>query len=479
MSHFRLSNLCIFAITLFLIGCSTLTELRLDLADKVFGREPPNPPAELKEITPSKLVKVLWSAQLGETDRYDYTPALEAGFVYAVNTKGELAKLNADNGRQEWRVNSEEEISGGVGVGGGLALIGTNRGNVIAYDVSGKQVWKSQLSSEVLSAPRYFDSMVIVRSGDNRIYGLDASDGSRKWVYERKVPALSLRSNAGIVVDGGAVYAGFSGGKMVAIRADNGSLLWEATVAVPKGVTEIERIADITSLPVTAGPVVYSVAYQGRIAAVDRINGKVLWNRQISSYSGLDFKSEKIYVSHALGSVYSLDYATGRTFWRQGDLLNRRLTTPLATDHFVAVGDLEGYVHFIDLESGKFSARIQVGSEPVMSMIAGDSASQVIVATRNGGIYALRVEDMAVSNAPVKKPQDSVPKAEVKPEATLDEIEPELDEIDSSIGTVDKIKPEGEGAEDEPRSILFKKDAILVPDNDAGGGPGIKLPRSE
>lgn len=392
MNHCKLSNICLLAVALFLTSCTLLTELRLDLADRVFGREPPNPPAELKEITPSKTIKLAWSSQLGDTQRYDYTPALEAGFVYAVNAEGDLAKLDAENGHQEWRVNAEEAISGGVGVGGGLVLVGTNRGQVIAYDVSGKLVWKSQLSSEVLSAPRYFDSMVIVRSGDNRIYGLDAADGSRKWVYERKVPALSLRSSAGVVVDGGAVYAGFSGGKMVAVRVDNGKLLWEATVAVPKGVTEIERIADITSLPVVAGPVVYAVAYQGRVAAVDRANGKVLWNRQISSYSGMDVADEKIYVSHALGSIYSLDYATGRTFWRQGDLLNRRLTRPLVMGELIAVGDLEGYVHFLRLEDGKFSARTKIDDNPVMSLIAGDSSSQLIAATRNGGLYALSVE---------------------------------------------------------------------------------------
>jgi outer membrane protein assembly factor BamB len=464
MSHYRLSNICILTITLFLVGCSTLTELRLDLADKVFGREPPNPPAELKEIVPSKTVKIVWSSQLGKTERYDYTPALEAGFVYAVNTQGDLVKLGAENGRQEWRVNADEAISGGVGVGGGLVLVGTNRGNVLAYDVSGKLVWKSQLSSEVLSAPRYFDGMVIARSGDNRIYGLDAVDGSRKWVYERKVPALSLRSTAGIVVDGGAVYAGFSGGKMAAVRADNGKLLWEATVAVPKGVTEIERIADITSLPVVAGPVVYAVAYQGRIAAVDRVNGKVLWNRQISSYSGIDFENEKIYVSHALGSVYSLDYATGRTFWRQGDLLNRRLTRPVATSEFIAVGDLEGYVHFIDLDDGKFVSRIKIDSEPVMALIYGSSSSQVIAATRNGGLYALSVEGNAISKSSVTNLREST-------------AEPETSETRGEALEIDSVDSDGE--EDTPRSILFKKDSMLLPDSEVEPAPGIILPKSQ
>ncbi|MGJ8620794.1 MAG: outer membrane protein assembly factor BamB [Methylophilaceae bacterium] len=452
---------CLFASLLLLAGCSFLTELRLDVADRVFGREPPNPPAELEEITPTLNVKRDWSTQVGETDRYDFTPAVEAGAVYAANSEGELGKWDIENARQAWRIDVEEAISGGVGVGGGLVMVGTNRGHVMAYDFNGKLVWSVQLSSEILSAPRYADSLVIVRSGDNHIYGLDAIDGSTKWVYERKVPALSLRSTAGVIVDGGAVYAGFSGGKMVAIRADNGKLLWEATVAIPKGVTEIERIADITSLPVVSGPVVYAVAYQGRIAAIDRLSGKVLWNREISSYSGIAHEGSKIYVSHALGSVYSLSDDTGRTYWRQGDLLNRRLTTPLVLKGYVVVGDLEGYLHFLDIESGQFAARIKVDDEAVMSMTKGKSSSQLIAATRGGGLYAVSLDSQLTSSALSVKKQDSRAKAEE------DTIEAETNSVAD------------EDEDQNQKSILFEQDSVLLPGSRESGGPGITLPRAE
>ncbi len=454
---------------LVLVGCSALTELRLDMADKLFGREPANPPAKLKEISSSKTAKINWSSQLGETRNYDFTPVLEAGSVFAANAEGDLVKLDVDSGQQAWRINIGEAISGGVGAGGGLALVGTNRGRVFAHDMNGQLVWKSQLSSELLSAPQYTDGMVIARSGDNRIYGLDAADGARKWVYERKVPALSLRNSAGIVIDGGVVYAGFSGGKMAAIRADNGRLLWDATVAVPKGVTEIERIADITSVPVVAGPVVYAVAYQGRAAAINRTNGKVLWNRQISSYAGMSFAHEKLYVSHALGSVYSLDYATGRTFWRQGDLLNRRNTKPVLISDMVVVGDLEGYVHFMSIDDGKFVARIKVDNHAIMSIIPGEVSSQVVVATRGGGLYSVGINSNAVANT--SKSIDSI----IEEDAEL-----RVDESTSEVVNEETLsEPEELDTNDESRSILFRKDAILLPEDAPESGPGIVLPKSE
>lgn len=454
---------CFVTSLLLLTGCSAITELRLDVADKLFGREPLDMPAELPAINATNAVQINWTSQLGNTENYDYTPMLDAGFVYACNAKGELAKLNADNGKQEWRIETNEPISGGVGSGGGLILVGTSRGDVLAYDVNGKLVWKSHISSEILSAPRYFEGKVIVRSGDNHIYGLDAADGIRKWVYTRKVPALSLRSSAGIVVDGGAVYAGYSGGKMIALNADSGQLLWEATVATPKGVTEIERIADITSLPVVAGPVVYAVAYQGRVAAVDRRTGQILWNREISSYTGMAFGNNKLYVSHTLGSFYSLDYETGKTFWRQGDLIKRRLTTPVVTKDFVAVGDLEGYVHFINLENGKFAARIQVDSKAVMSIIVGNQPSQLIAATRDGGLYAVSIEGSA--------PLSTEPAESGKlPEVEEGEAEDEETEAQNN-----------KGAEEPSRSILFQKQQqpLLLPETQEGNGPGIVLPKSQ
>lgn len=455
-----------------LTACSALTELRQDFADRVFGREPPNPPAELEDIEATYTAKIDWSTNVGKTEKFDYTPALDSTAVYAANAEGEITKLDPATGRQLWQVNIGEPISGGVGSGAGIVIVGSSKGHVFAYDVSGKLVWKAKLSSEILSVPRYFDGIVIARSGDNRIYGLDATDGSRKWVYERINPALTLRSSVGVVVDSGAIYAGFAGGKMVAIRADNGKLIWEATVAQPRGVTEIERIADITSLPVVDGDLVYAVAYQGKIAAVDRRTGRVVWNRDISSYSGLNAEDAKIFVSHTLGAVYSLDYTSGKTFWRQGALSNRRLTTPLPMGSVIAVGDLEGYVHFLTREEGKFAARIQLDSNAVMSLIAGTKSNQLIAETRDGGLYAISVVENNVkpTATPVSKPEPAPAKI------TIPEAEAAPAVIEEPVTAEPAAEPNSE------RSILFQNnDSILLPDSSRqdNSGPGIKLPSPE
>ncbi len=375
-----------------LTGCGTLSDLQADVSEKIFGREivdPPEPLSEFKETTSSKII---WQAKVGSAEDFEFSPVVEAGYAYAAAASGDLVKLDIANGQQTWRVNTGERLSGGVGVGGSLVMVGTQTGAVLAYDISGKLLWKSKLSSEVLSSPKYFDGTVIVRTGDSHIYGINADDGSRKWVFERSNPALTLRSGAGLVVDGGAVYAGFGGGKMVAVRADNGKLLWEASVAQPKGVTEIERIADITSLPVLDGPLVYAVAYQGRVAAIDRISGRVIWNRDVSSLTGLSAEDGRIFLAHHLGAVYALDYTTGKTFWRQGALKNRQVTAPLPMGNYVAVGDVEGYLHFLSRDDGAFVSRVKTGNSPVMPQMMLINSNTVLSQTRDGMLYAIQIK---------------------------------------------------------------------------------------
>lgn len=377
---------------LVMTACSSISDIKTDISERVFGREATEAPEPLTELKETVSTKMLWQSKVGAAEDFEFSPVVEAGYAYIASADGQLVKLDVTNGAQVWKVNTGEKLSGGVGVGGSLVMVGTQTGIIYAYDIIGKLQWKSRVSSEVLSAPKYFDGTVIVRTGDSRIFGINASDGSRKWVYDRTSPSLSLRSSAGVVVDSGAVYAGFAGGKLIAVRADNGKVLWEASIAQPKGVTEIERIADITSSPVIDGPLIYAVAYQGKIAAVDRISGRVVWNRDISSLSGLSFEDARIFVSHATGSVYALDYTNGKTFWRQAALKNRQLTAPMPMGSLIAVGDVEGYVHFLGREDGALASRIKTNNSPVMPQMALINSNTVLAQTRDGGVYAIQIK---------------------------------------------------------------------------------------
>ncbi|MEI7916572.1 MAG: outer membrane protein assembly factor BamB [Methylophilaceae bacterium] len=390
---FRFLKIALLIGAIALSACTSITDLKEDMSERLFGRESNETPSDLNDIKTTVPVKVLWNAHLGESYDNDFTAVTENGFVYAASANGEVVKLTVADGKQVWRINTGERLSGGVGLGENLLFLGTAKGYVIAYDFAGKLIWKSKVSSQVLSAPKVDYKVLVVRCEDSRIYGLNVADGSRKWVYERATPTLTLRSSAGVTLDGGAAYAGFAGGKLIALRVEDGKVIWEASVAQPKGATEIERIADITSLPVVDGSLVYAVAYQGKVAAVDRLTGRIAWSRDISSYTGLSADGAKVFVSHAVSSIYALDYSTGKTFWRQGDLKQRRISAPLPIGNLIAVGDVEGYLHFLNREDGSFVARIQTDdAAAIMPQMLAVGSSIIIAQDRKGGIYAISIK---------------------------------------------------------------------------------------
>ncbi|GAB2180310.1 outer membrane protein assembly factor BamB [Denitratisoma sp. agr-D3] len=367
-----------------LAGCSSLDALN------PFGAkpDPKTLPAPLVTLD-SKAVanKVLWSVSVGNAGSFVFSPAIVGDSVFAAAADGSLTRI--ENGRQTWRVNAGQPLSGGVGSDGKLVVVGTPKGDVLAFNAdTGAPLWQAKVGSEVLSAPLITEGLVAVRSGDARIYAFDVADGKRRWVYQRSTPALSLRAATGMVAVPGALMSGFAGGKLVAVALNNGAAVWEVTVALPKGATELERVADITSSPVISGREVCAVAYQGRVACFDASNAQTLWAKDVSSFAGMDLDSRNAYVSDDKGNVIAYDRKAGASAWKQVKLANRGLTRPLVISNYVVVGDAQGYVHALRRDDGSFASRAALDGSAIKAdpRRLGDA---VLIQTTNGTLAAI------------------------------------------------------------------------------------------
>lgn len=387
----RIRWLLVLATIFQLVGCSGMGEK----ASTGFGlwgsKDTGEKPAALVEFKPSAELKPGWQERVGGAGDTVLFPAVASDSIYAAGLDGKIARFNAETGKLQWNVDSGRKLSGGVGADSRLVAVGTAKGEVLAFDAKGQPLWQARLSSEILSAPQVADDFVVVRTGDGRIFGLDARDGKRKWVYQRTMPALALRSHAGVAVTHGAVFAGFAGGKLVALDLATGNIGWEATVALPRGATELERVTDVSSLPVVDGNMICATAYQGRTACFDIANGNLLWARDVSSSAGLAMDDRSVYVSDTRGAIHALDKYSGASMWKQDKLLARQATAPLALGRYIAVADVQGYVHLLAREDGSFAARIatdgsRIGAPPV-ALNRG-----FLVQTRNGGLFALTVQ---------------------------------------------------------------------------------------
>ena len=373
-------------LALFLLaGCSS--DSSPDLAD-IKGEAGP---AELVEFTQTAKFVERWHSEVGDSGLNLLRPALTADAVYGASAKGDLVRLDRTSGKQVWHIETGITVSGGVGSGEGLVLIGSDKGDVLAYDENGKLRWKSKVPSEVLSVPQVAAGVVMVRSGDGRIAALDAADGKRLWLYERSTPALVVRSHAGITVQRGEAFAGFAGGKLVALKISDGSVLWEVAVSQPRGNTELERISDITSNPVVDDEQVCAIAFQGRVACYDVAQGSPLWNRDISSDKGMMLLRKYLYISDAKGSVIALDKTSGNTLWKSDQLSLRVITAPLVLEKLVVVGDYAGYLHGLNREDGSMAARIKLDGGAIRAeAIPLDNG--LLVQTHGGDIYSLAVK---------------------------------------------------------------------------------------
>ncbi len=324
-----------------------------------------DPPAELVDLKPTLRVEKLWSDGIGgggEKLRLTLGIAGEGSTLYAASRDGKVHALDAATGRERWAFDTDAELSGGPGLGAGLVVVGSSNGDVFAIDAAtGKQRWKARVLGELLSPPLVDAGGVVLRTAEGRLVALDAAGGKEQWTVEDLVPRLSLRGTATPVGVGDKVVSGFDSGKVMAVTRDAGEVLWQTPVSSARGRTELERLSDVDAAVRVSGSDVYAVGYQGRVAMMALDSGQIWWARDVSSYRDLALDDDQLYVASSGGDVVALRRRDGGVVWTQSALKNRQLSPPAVDGTTVVVGDFEGYLHFLDRTTGKFVAREHPG----------------------------------------------------------------------------------------------------------------------
>ncbi len=348
------------------VGCSSNSKKEL-------------PPAELVKFDAEVKLDEQWSRSVGDGqgDLYNLlAPAVDGDSIFAAGADGDVMALDRETGKVLWKKDLEAPVSGGVGVGSGMVLLGTLKGEVIALDAaSGEEKWRARVTSEVLSAPATNGDIVVVQTQDDRLIGLEASTGTQRWIYENSPAVLTLRGTGAPVVTNNLAIAGLSTGKVIAVDTQRGLPVWEQRVAVPQGRSELDRVVDIDGGLLLSGTTLYVVTYQGRLAGLDLQTGRVLWQRDASSYVGVAEGFGSVYVSQASGTVEGIDERSTSALWSNDSLARRELSAPAVFSSYVAVGDIEGYLHLLSQVDGRFVARERIDSDGlrVRPLVVGDT----------------------------------------------------------------------------------------------------------
>ncbi|MBL6751314.1 MAG: outer membrane protein assembly factor BamB [Nevskia sp.] len=340
-----------------------------------------------KAKEPAKLVKIenrlvrpheVWSRRIGDGGGKYYSGlrvavADDALFAGALN--GRVYALDPKNGHTIWRARTKARVISGPTLDDALVLVGTLDGEVIALKrADGSQVWRGQAPSEALAPPVGSGDTVVAKAVDGRVYGLDAASGSHKWTFDRNEPNLSLRGLSPPLILGERVYVGMDNGKLAQLGLADGQAVWEQTITVPTGRSDVDRMTDIDADLLPSGDGLYVVTFGGDLTLIDLASGNARWRRSVRSYSGMALGGDKLFVSDDAGTVWAFDAASGAVAWKQPGFKNRRLSPPAVFQGFVVVGDFDGHLHWLSTEDGKVVGRNRVGSDPITAapIVAGD-----------------------------------------------------------------------------------------------------------
>ena len=374
----------ILAVLSVLFGCAATEKVTSYFKGGSDNAEPPNPLVEFRQLVS---VIELWKKNngVGTDEQYlKLAPVIVNQRLYVADSAGIVGAMDAINGKRLWqkKISASESvdgksgwfrggnihITGGPGYGENTLMIGSQEGEVISLSAeNGSELWRTRVSSEILSPPQRTADVAIVRTIDGKVFGIDANKGRRLWIYDRTVPPLTLRGTSTPAIDSGIVVAGFDGGKMAALDVRTGKLLWETSIAAARGRSELERMVDIDSEPMIVDGVVYIATFQGQVAAVQLETGRILWSNDLSSYAGFSVDEQSIYVTDEDSHVWALDRINGTILWEQENLHARAVTAPGAVGDQIVVGDLEGYLHWINKKTGEFSARLRLCKKPVIA----------------------------------------------------------------------------------------------------------------
>ncbi len=362
-----------------------LSILALSACSMFSSSDPRHDPVELTQYEAEVAAQVRWSASIGSGGGYGFAPAVVGDAVFAA-TPNAVAKVDLASGRVLWRANPDMTLTAGAGSDGRTTAVAAGDGTVIAYDEAGAEKWRARATSAVFVPPAVGEGVVVVRSTDYRIQAFDAATGEYRWDVQRPGPALALKSSMQMVITDGLLISGLPNGRLIAIAAANGAVQWEAPVSVSRGATDLERINDVVGAPQVVGPLLCGVTYQGRMTCFDASQGgRPVWDITFSSHSGMTNDGRYGYAIDQRDVVHGIDLATGESMWSQPALRNRRLATPAVVPAAVAVGDFEGYVHFLSRSDGRLLGRLSVGGGAVLSPLVGTPAG-VLVQTGNGNL---------------------------------------------------------------------------------------------
>ncbi|MDB5930281.1 MAG: Pyrrolo-quinoline quinone [Polaromonas sp.] len=353
-----------------------------------FGGVKKPQPAELQPVTALVSARQSWNSRMGPVN-FPLATSVSGSSVAVASDDGNVALLDAQTGRDIWRVALKMPIAAGVGSDGKVLAVVTKDNDVVAMQ-AGKELWRQKLSAQAFTAPFVAGERVFVLAADRSVNAFDGQTGRKLWTQQRPSEPLVLRQSGVMLAVGDLLVVGLAG-RLAGMDPASGAIQWEAPIATPRGINDIERLVDLVGSVSRIGDNVCVRAFQSSIGCVNAARGNLLWTKPANGVQGIGGDDRLLFGTEADGTVIALKRTDGERSWSSERLRYRNLTAPLVAGRSVVIGDATGFLHLLSREDGSLLNRLTtdgsaIAAAPVLS------GNTLVAVTRNGGIFGFQPE---------------------------------------------------------------------------------------
>lgn len=345
-------------------------------------------PAELQPVTALVGARQSWSTRIGPVN-FPLDVSVSGASLAVASSDGTVAVLDAQTGRDVWRIALNTPIAAGVGSDGKVVAVVTRANEVIALR-DGRELWRQKLNAQVFTAPFVAGERVFVLAADRSVNAFDGQTGRKLWVQQRPSEPLVLRQSGVMLAVGDTLVLGLAG-RLAGLNPANGSIRWEAPIASPRGINDVERLVDLVGRVSRDGDTVCARAFQASIGCVNTVRGSLLWTKPANGAQGIHGDDRLLFGTEADGTVIAWRRSDGERAWSTDRLRYRSLTAPLVVGRSVAIGDFTGFIHLLSREDGSLLNRLPTDGSAITAapVLAGNT---LIAVTHNGGVYGFQPE---------------------------------------------------------------------------------------
>ena len=340
-------------------------------------------PAALQEVSGAVSAKQVWSNRIGAIN-FPLELYVVGSTVFVSGGDGSVAAIDARTGADVWRASAGAPVATGVGSDGKTAAVVTQANDVVAF-VDGREAWRQKLGAQAYTAPLVAGGRVFVLSADRSVTAFDGQTGRKLWSQQRPNEPLVLKQAGVILAVGDTLVVGFSG-RLAGLNPSSGVIRWEAPIASPRGVNDIERLVDLVGRVSRDGDVVCARAFQASVGCVNAARGSLVWTKPANGAQGIHGDDKRVFGTESDGTVQAWRRTDGERAWSTDILRYRSLTAPLVVGRSVAIGDFAGIVHLLSRDDGSLLNRLTTDGSPIAAapVLVGNT---LVAVTRNGGIY--------------------------------------------------------------------------------------------